>query len=69
MLRWIYVIAAFGILITLGVNDWLITSNLFSSLPGSVLFFVDLFEVPEGLNIIISAYILRFLIRRLHLVS
>ena len=69
MLRWVYVIAAFAILLGLGVNSYLITSNIFSALPNSVLFFIDLFEIPQGLNIIISAYILRFLIRRLHLVS
>ena len=69
MLRWVYVIAAFGLLFGLGINDYLITSNIFSALPSSVLFFIDLFEIPQGLNIVISAYILRFLIRRLHFVS
>ena len=69
MLRWIYIIAAFGLLVGLGVNDYLITSNVFSTLPNSVLFFIDLFELPQGLNIFISAYMLRFLIRRLHFVS
>ncbi|WP_428086487.1 DUF2523 family protein [Candidatus Thioglobus sp.] len=69
MLRWIYVIAAFGLLLGLGINDYLITSNIFSALPSSVLFFIDFFEIPQGLNIVISAYILRFLIRRLHFVS
>ena len=69
MLRWIYIASSFGLLMVLGINDYLITSNLFSAFPDSILFFIDLFMIPDGLNIIISSYILRFLIKRLHLIS
>jgi hypothetical protein len=69
VLRWIYIIVAFVILLSLGLNDFLITSNLFVGFPNSVLFFIDFFQIPFGLNSLISAFILRFLIRRVHLIS
>jgi hypothetical protein len=35
------------------------------TIPASVLYFADLFMVPHGLLVIVSAYLLRFLIRRI----
>jgi hypothetical protein len=35
------------------------------SIPPSVIFFADLFMVPHGMAIMVSAYLLRFLVRRL----
>ena len=35
------------------------------SLPPSMIYFTDLFMVPEGIAIIVSAYTLRFLIKRI----
>ena len=61
--------AAFSALFALGFNDYLLTSDLLDFLPSEVLFFLDLFQVPNGINIFASALILRFLIRRLHLIS
>ena len=69
MLRWIYIIIAFSILATLGFKDYLITDNIFINFSSASLFFLEYFKIPLGLNTIISAYILRFLIRRLHLIS
>jgi hypothetical protein len=52
VLRWIYVIVAFVILLSLGLNDFLITSNLFVGFPNSVLFFIDFFQIPFGLKVL-----------------
>ena len=37
----------------------------FASLPSGVVYAISFFRVPEGLAMIISAYILRFIIRRI----
>ncbi len=39
------------------------------NLPSSVIFFTDLFVLPLGASIIVSAYTLRFIIRRLPFVG
>ncbi len=39
------------------------------SLPSSVLFYASAFNLPIGLGIIVSAYIVRFFIRRIPLVG
>lgn len=45
------------------VPSFLEMGNL--NLPSSVIFFTDLFVLPLGASIIVSAYTLRFIIRRL----
>ena len=39
------------------------------SIPSSVLFFADVFEVNYGLGIVVSAYTIRFLIRRIPVIG
>lgn len=39
------------------------------TMPASILFFSDLFMIPYGLSAMVSAYLLRFLIRRLPVIG
>ena len=40
-------------------------SSLSLSLPSQVLFFTTLFKLPQGVSLVVSAYILRFAVRRI----
>jgi type III secretory pathway component EscT len=40
-------------------------ASALSSIGGNVLFFAEKFAVPEGVAMVLSAYVLRFLIRRI----
>ncbi len=46
------------------VPDFLINAHNFT-LTDDILFYTSLFQVPAGLAIIVSAYVIRFLIRRI----
>lgn len=48
---------------------WASIGGLFSGISSHVIWFVDPFEFGTGLSIIGSAYLIRFLIRRLPLVG
>jgi len=41
------------------------SANLFANLPGSVWFFMNMFQLKFGITTILGAYLIRFLIRRL----
>lgn len=43
--------------------------SAFTSIPPSVLFFAAKFAVPEGLTMILAAYALRFVLRRIPLIG
>lgn len=43
--------------------------SLFSSIPGSVGYFLSVMEFDFGVSVIASAYVLRFLIRRIPLIG
>lgn len=43
--------------------------NAFSNIPDGVMYFLNIFEVSTGLAIIVTASILRFIIRRLPVVG
>lgn len=51
------------------VPAWLENVDLFGNLDPGVLYFAAAFEIPAGLGIITSAYLIRFLIRRLPFVG
>jgi len=54
----------------LPVPDFLAAAQgLFSGVGGNVLYVLGLFAVPEGIGMIISALILRFIIRRIPLIG
>jgi hypothetical protein len=44
-------------------------TSFFTNLPPGVWFFLDYFQIPFGFPIIISAYVSRFLIRRLPVIG
>jgi len=44
-------------------------AGAFSSISGNVLFFASKFAVPEGIAMILAAYALRFVIRRIPLIG
>ena len=52
------------------VPDFVSTAqSAFASIPSSVLFFADKFAVAEGVAMILAAYGLRFVIRRIPLIG
>ncbi|CAD5751119.1 DUF2523 domain-containing protein [Escherichia coli] len=55
------------------VSSWLPQSSdleqLFSMLPDSAWYFLDLFQVSYGLSVVISALLVRFFIRRVPFVG
>lgn len=44
-------------------------SLVFAGLPPGIWYFVDLFQLPFGLPLLISAYVARFLIRRIPIIG
>lgn len=43
--------------------------NAFGSIPPNILFFANFFALGEGITMILSAYVLRFIIRRLPIIG
>ncbi|MDY4334382.1 DUF2523 family protein [Pectobacterium brasiliense] len=43
--------------------------DLFSQLPDAVWYFLNLFQVPTGISLMVSAIIARFIIRRIPLIG
>lgn len=39
--------------------------NLFNGIPGSVIYFANFFAIGEGLTMVLGAYLLRFILRRI----
>jgi hypothetical protein len=44
-------------------------NGAFSSIPSSVWYFLDLFQISFGLPLIISAFVTRFMIRRIPIIG
>ncbi len=57
-----------GIIAAFPVPDFLLNVGSYSLAP-SILYFTNMFEVPAGLAIMVTAYTLRFTIRRLPVVG
>ena len=59
-----------AILSAIPVPDFVsVAQGALSSLPSSVVFFLDKFEFASGVSMIMGAYLLRFLIRRIPLIG
>lgn len=59
-----------AILSAIPVPDFVITAqSAFAGLPSGVVFFANKFAVPEILGMVIAAYVIRFLIRRIPVVG
>lgn len=54
-----------AVLELLPVPDWLTGADPFASIDPGVVFFVDALRLPEGIAIVVGAYLIRFLIRRI----
>lgn len=59
------------VLISIVGGDALILriNGLFSSIPGEVAYFLSFFQIAYGAKVVISAYITRFIIRRIPLMG
>ncbi|WP_307941535.1 DUF2523 family protein [Pseudomonas mosselii] len=42
-----------------------VAGGLFESIDPSVWYFMSIFQIPYGITVVLSAYVLRFLIRRI----
>jgi len=62
--------ALVAVLSLIPVPEWLssISGNI-SGLSGGILFFIEPFQLGTGLSWIVSAYLLRFLIRRIPVIG
>ena len=62
--------ALLTVLNAIPVPGWLADApNVVSALPPGVAFFLQSFMLPQGLAIIIGAYVIRFIIRRIPLIG
>jgi hypothetical protein len=68
---WSALLGAFiTVLNAIPVPSWLSSApTVVGSIPGSVAFFLQAFEIPTGLAIIFGAYTIRFIIRRIPLIG
>lgn len=51
------------------VPAWLASGDPFAAIPDYVMYFLVAFELAEGITIILGAYVIRFMIRRLPIVG
>lgn len=59
-----------GVLEAIPVPDFINQAKGFmGGIPGNVLWVLDLFAVPQGMTMIMSALLLRFLVRRIPLIG
>ena len=69
LLDWIWS-AFIGLLDTLPISSMVEqASGLFSAIPSSVWYFMNIFQIPLGITFVLSGYLIRFLIRRLPVVG
>ena len=55
-----------GVLEAIPVPGWLDGGlSLFTNLPAGIVYFADALAIPEGIGIVLGAYLVRFLIRRI----
>jgi len=59
-----------ALLHSIPVPSWLASAGgWFSGLPSGVVYFSQALEIPTGLTIVLAAFVLRFLIRRIPLIG
>lgn len=51
------------------VPSWLVGADPFASIDPGIAFFLHAFQIPAGIAIMLSAYLIRFLIRRVPVVG
>jgi hypothetical protein len=68
MLRFIYIGIAFSLLLSLNIMVFMPSDDLLNSIPRALLWVMDLTKIDVGLTMIFNAYVVRFLIRRIHII-
>lgn len=58
-----------AVLAAVPVPAWLSGADPFAAIDPGVVFFADALQIPEGISIVIGAYVLRFLVRRVPVVG
>lgn len=58
-----------AVLDAIPVPSWLAGADPFASLDAGVVFFAEAFQIPEGIAIILGAYFIRWLTRRVPIVG
>lgn len=68
---WAEILDAFaGFFESLPVPEFIIqASSAFAGISGNILFFAQMFAVGEGITMILGAYVLRFVLRRIPLIG
>lgn len=61
--------ALLAVLEAIPVPSWLDVTDPFAAIDPGVVFFVDALQLPEGIAIILGAYVIRWIIRRLPVVG
>lgn len=64
-----FLLAIAAIFDAIPVPAWLAGADPFAAIDPGVAFFIDAFQIPEGIAIILGAYVIRFLIRRIPVVG
>lgn len=62
-------IALAAILNAIPVPAWLVSADPFANLHPGVVFFAEAFEIPAGIGILLGAYTIRFIIRRIPVIG
>lgn len=58
-----------AVLDAIPVPSWLVGADPFASLDPGVVFFAEAFQIPAGISIILGAYLIRWLTRRVPVVG
>lgn len=59
-----------AVLEAIPVPSWISSAGgVFDAIPDGVIYFAQAFQLPAGLSIIVSAYVIRFLIRRIPIIG
>lgn len=59
-----------AVLEAIPVPSWLSSAgSVFDAIPDGVLYFAQALQLPAGLSMVISAYVIRFLIRRIPIIG
>lgn len=63
------VVSEFGTLLLSFLPDWMTFTGSFTGVDSGVWYFLDFFQLAFGLPIVISAFVTRFLIRRIPVIG
>lgn len=70
--HWLYELALLGlasVINAIPVPSWLVGADPFGTIDPGIAWALEALQLPEGIAIILGAYLIRFLIRRLPIVG